>query len=104
VEEVEGDVYTLEPGCSYIASVMGKIKIPKGYAMLYLPRSTLLRSFVSVHTAVGDPGFYGTLQFLVVNNGSYPFTIKRGERFVQAVVFEVTGSGEYDGSYMEFED
>lgn len=95
------DVYTLEAGCSYIVTIEGKISIPVGYTMLYLPRSTLLRSFVSVHTAVGDPGFYGTLSFLIRNDGAYPYKIKRGERIVQAVVFGVEGSGEYDGSYQE---
>lgn len=103
LEEVNEEIYTLEPKCAYSATVMGKIKIPKGYTMLYFPRSTLLRSFISVETAVGDPGFYGTLQFMIINNGKYPFRIKRGERFVQAVVFKVEGSGEYDGSYQEEE-
>ncbi|MBQ6219131.1 MAG: deoxyuridine 5'-triphosphate nucleotidohydrolase [Methanosphaera sp.] len=106
LEEVECDddnVYTLEPKTAYSVTVMGKTKIPVGYTMLYLPRSTLLRSFISVHTAVGDPGFYGTLQFLIVNNGNYPYRIKKGERIVQAVVFKVSGSGKYDGSYQEEE-
>ena len=107
LEEVECDddnVYTLEPKTAYSVTVMGKTKIPVGYTMLYLPRSTLLRSFISVHTAVGDPGFYGTLQFLIVNNGNYPYRIKKGERIAQAVVFKVTGSGEYSGSYQESKD
>lgn len=103
LEEVEcvDDIYTLKAKCSYSVTIMGKISIPVGYTMLYLPRSTLLRSFISVHTAVGDPGFYGTLQFLIVNNGDFDFRIKKGERIVQAVVYRVTGSGEYDGSYQE---
>ena len=103
LEEVEcvDDIYTLEPKTAYSVTVMGKTNIPVGYTMLYLPRSTLLRSFISVHTAVGDPGFYGTLQFMIVNNGDYPYKIKKGERIVQAVVFGVSGSGEYDGSYQE---
>ncbi|MDI6725196.1 MAG: deoxyuridine 5'-triphosphate nucleotidohydrolase, partial [Methanobacterium sp.] len=29
--------------------------------------------------------------------------IKKGERIAQAVVFDVTGSGEYNGSYQESE-
>jgi dUTP diphosphatase len=80
-----------------------KIKIPKGYSMLYLPRSTLLRSFITIHTALGDPGFYGTLQFLLVNQGEYDYTLKKGERIAQGVVFKVEGSGEYNGSYQEEE-
>ncbi len=103
LEEVEpdDDIYTLEPHTAYSVTIEGKTNIPKGYTMLYLPRSTLLRSFISVHTAVGDPGFYGTLQFMMVNNGEYPYKIKRLERIAQAVVFPVEGSGEYDGSYQE---
>jgi len=104
LEELEGDIYTLKPHTSYLASIKRKIKIPKGYTMLYLPRSTLLRSFVSVQTAVGDPGFYGTLMFLICNHSDFEYKIKSGDRIAQAVVFPVEGSGEYSGSYQEVEE
>jgi deoxycytidine triphosphate deaminase len=104
IRELEGDIYTLKPHTAYLASIKRKIKIPKGYTMLYLPRSTLLRSFVSVQTAVGDPGFYGTLMFMIYNHGEYDFKIKSGDRIAQAVVFPVEGSGEYNGSYQEEEE
>ena len=103
IEEVEGPIYTLKPHTAYLASIKRKIKIPKGFTMLYLPRSTLLRSFVSVQTAVGDPGFYGTLMFMMYNHGDYEYKIKSGDRIAQAVVFPVEGSGEYSGSYQEVE-
>jgi dUTP diphosphatase len=103
LEKLKPPLYTLKPKTGYSVSIDRKIKIPKGYSMIYLPRSTLLRSFVSVHTALGDPGFYGTLQFLLFNYGEYEYTLKQGERIAQAVVFPVTGSGEYDGSYQEDE-
>ena len=104
IEELEGDIYTLKPHTAYLASIKRKIKIPKGYTMLYLPRSTLLRSFVSVQTAVGDPGFYGTLMFMIYNHGEFEYKIKSGDRIAQAVVFPVKGSGEYNGSYQEEEE
>jgi dUTP pyrophosphatase len=100
-EQLEPPIYVLEPKTSYLVTIDRKIKIPKGYSMLYIPRSTLLRSFVTIHTALGDPGFYGTLQFLLVNQGEFPYTVKQGERIAQGVVFEVKGSGEYNGSYQE---
>ena len=103
LEEMKGPVYTLKPYTAYLASIKRKIKIPKGYTMLYLPRSTLLRSFISVQTAVGDPGFYGTLMFLVYNHGEFDYKIKSGDRIAQGVVFPVEGSGEYNGSYQERE-
>ena len=101
IQRLEPPLYTLKPKTGYLVTVDRKIKIPKGYSMLYLPRSTLLRSFVTIHTAVGDPGFYGTLQFLLVNQGEFPYTLKQGERIAQGVVFLVEGSGEYQGSYQE---
>ena len=103
IEEVEGSVFILKPHTAYLASIKRKIKIPKGFTMLYLPRSTLLRSFISVQTAVGDPGFYGTLMFMLYNHGDYEYKIKSGDRIAQAVVFPVEGSGEYSGSYQEEE-
>jgi dUTP pyrophosphatase len=104
LERLKPPIYTLKAKTAYLASIDRKIKIPKGFSMLYLPRSTLLRSFVSVHTAVGDPGFYGTLQFMLYNYSEFDYTIKQGERIAQAVVFPVTGSGEYNGSYQEEEN
>ncbi|MCE5215133.1 MAG: deoxyuridine 5'-triphosphate nucleotidohydrolase [Methanobacterium sp.] len=101
LEKLEPPIYTLKPKKGYSVTIDRKIKIPKGYSMLYLPRSTILRSFVSIHTALGDPGFYGTLKFLLYNYGDFDYTIKQGERIAQAVVFPVTGSGEYNGSYQE---
>ncbi|MCK9152465.1 dCTP deaminase [Methanobacterium alcaliphilum] len=103
LEKLKPPIYKLKPKTAYLATIDRKIKIPKGYSMLYLPRSTLLRSFVSVHTAVGDPGFYGTLQFMLYNYGEYEYVIKKGERIAQGVVFDVAGSGEYNGSYQESE-
>lgn len=101
LEKQDPPIYTLKPKKGYMVTVDRKIKIPKGYSMLYLPRSTILRSFVSIHTALGDPGFYGTLKFLLYNYGEFDYTIKQGERIAQALVFPVTGSGEYNGSYQE---
>ena len=103
VEPLKGPIYTLKPHTSYLATIDKKIKIPKDYTMLYLPRSTLLRSFISIQTAVGDPGFYGTLTFLIINHGEYEFKIKKGDRIAQAVVFPSKGSGEYNGTYQEEE-
>ena len=40
LEEMEGEIFTLKPHTAYLASIKRKVKIPKGYTMLYLPRST----------------------------------------------------------------
>ena len=41
--------------------------------------------------------------FMIYNHGEYEYKIKSGDRIAQAVVFEVEGSGEYNGSYQEVE-
>ncbi|MDP1553352.1 MAG: deoxyuridine 5'-triphosphate nucleotidohydrolase [Methanobacteriaceae archaeon] len=104
LQKMEPPIYNLQPKTAYLATIDRKIKIPEGFSMLYLPRSTLLRSFVSVQTAVGDPNFYGTLNFMLYNYGEFEYTIKQGERIVQGVVFDVKGSGKYNGSYQEEEE
>lgn len=101
LRKLKPPLYNLKPKKAYLVTVDRKIKIPKGYAMIYLPRSTLLRSFIGVHTALGDPGFQGRLRFLVYNYGDFEYKIKRGERIAQAIVFKVKGSEEYNGSYQE---
>ncbi len=101
LRRLEPPIYKLKPKKAYLVIMDKRISIPKGYAMLYLPRSTLLRSFVSVHTALGDPGFRGRLRFLLYNYGDFEYILKKGERIVQAIVFKVKGSGEYTGSYQE---
>ncbi|BAW30829.1 dUTP diphosphatase [Methanothermobacter sp. MT-2] len=101
LKRLKPPIYTLKPKKAYLVTVDKKIKVPRGYGMIYLPRSTLLRSFISVHTAFGDPGFQGKLKFLVYNYGNFEYKIKKGERIIQAIVFKVKGSGEYTGSYQE---
>lgn len=95
----------LQPNIPYICEVQEQIKIGENNAQFYLPRSTLLRAGVNVYTALGDLGYNGHLSFLVINHGSRPFFIEKGERFAQLVDFEVKGGSEsYDGDYQEKED
>ena len=94
--------FMLEPHHSYIAVVKDKIRIPLNIVQTYYPRSSLLRAKVDLRTAVGDPGFHGHLAFLIINHNDKPFFITKGERFAQAISYEVDGVIEgYDGDYNE---
>ncbi|WP_457615331.1 dCTP deaminase [Methanopyrus sp.] len=97
--EAEGDVFELEPNVPYILELAPELEIPEDTAVLFLPRSTLLRSGVSVHTALGDPGFRGKIRVLTVNHHTVPYRIARGERVVQAVFLRAEGAGRYEGDY-----
>lgn len=102
VDKEPSEVFILEPHIPYIAEVQGQIKIDKNAAQFYKPRSTLLRSFVTVDTAVGDPGYNGHLQFLIINHGFTQYYLEVGERFVQLVDMRVDGNNtSYDGDYQE---
>lgn len=95
-------VYTLEPHQIYLATTNEKIKIPNDAGQLYLPRSSLLRAGIDVRTAFGDPGFYGHLNFLIINHTDQPFVLEQDVRFAQLIHFNVDGvDNGYDGDYNE---
>lgn len=94
-------LYKLEPKTSYIVVIDGKIEIPENVAQFYLPRSSLLRCGLSLHTALGDSGFKGHLQFLITNENNFPVLLGKGERIATAVFFTVQGATKYDGDYQE---
>lgn len=97
---IEG--WSLLPNKVYILEVDEPIKISDDSAQLYKPRSSLLRAGVVLHTAVGDAGYNGHLQFLCINHSHLPFFLEKGVRFAQLVDFEVKGVDiGYDGDYQE---
>ena len=69
-----------------------------------------------VNTISGERSIYvtgGIALYILITIGSaiyfynkdeYDYKIKSGDRIAQAVVYEVKGSGEYDGSYQEEEE
>jgi dUTP pyrophosphatase len=63
-------------------------EIPQGYEVQVRPRSGLaLKHGVTVLNAPGtiDSDYRGEVKVILVNHGSTPFTIRRGERIAQLV-------------------
>ena len=60
VSDKVGDKITLNPNEFVLVETMEKVNMPKNLLALILPRSSLFRCGVSLHTAVVDPGFIGT--------------------------------------------
>jgi dUTP pyrophosphatase len=80
---------TLAPGGRALVPTGLRVAIPDGYAGLVLPRSGLaLRSGVTVLNAPGliDSGYRGEIGVLLVNHGSEPAPIQRGDRIAQLVI------------------
>lgn len=100
VEEVPGDIFTLEPRRYYLCSTREKINMPSDLIAFILPRSTLFRSGVSLRTAVVDPGYRGTLTLGIKNEADYGFSLEKKSRIAQIVFADVRGEvSDYKGRY-----
>ena len=96
------EVFKLRSNVPYIAEVENQIQIGDSNAQFYFPRSSLIRAGINVYTSVGDSGYNGHLQFLIINHSPVPFYLSKGERFAQLVDLKAKGISEhYDGDYQE---
>jgi len=100
VSDKVGDKIIFEPNEFVLVETMEKVNMPKDLLALILPRSSLFRCGVSLHTAVVDPGFIGTLTFGMKNLSDYPFELEIGSKIGQIVFEEVKGNDKlYNGKY-----
>ena len=91
--------YVLQHDQVYILD-LGYMEIPKDTACFFWLRSTFARMGLFMSDAVGDAGFKGNIK-VCVKPMLTDIVVNQGERVVQAVFFQATRSGEYDGSYQE---
>ena len=77
------------------------INLPTDVMALGRPRSSLLRSGVTVGTAVWDPGYQGRSQCLFVVHNNAGFRLERNARIIQLVFFHLDSPSEmgYQGIY-----
>ncbi len=93
------DFIDLIPG-AYIITYNEIINLPRNIMALAMPRSSLLRCGVTVHTAVWDAGYSGRSQSLMVVYNLQGFRLQRNARIVQLVFFQLTQETEgYHGAY-----
>ena len=89
----------LMPG-AYAVTYNEIVHLPSNIMALARPRSSLLRSGVTVETAVWDAGYSGRSQSLMVVHNPRGFRLQRNARIVQLVFLALTGNTEgYSGSY-----
>jgi dUTP pyrophosphatase len=92
----------LFPG-PYLITFNEIIALPLDLIALGRPRSSLLRSGVSVHTAVWDAGYRGRSQALLVAHHPLGYRVQQGARLLQLVFFRLArpvGQG-YQGRFLE---
>lgn len=78
----------LQPGMRALVPTGIAIALPEGYEAQIRPRSGLaLKHGITLVNAPGtiDPDYRGEIGVIVINHGSEPFTIKKGERIAQMV-------------------
>jgi dUTP diphosphatase len=82
----------LAPGARALIPTGFAIELPAGFEAQLRPRSGLaLKSGVTLLNSPGtiDADYRGEVKVLLVNLGSEPFTVRRGERIAQLVVARV---------------
>lgn len=88
----EDAAMTLAPGARAAIPTGLRLAIPSGYEAQVRPRSGLaLKDGVTVANAPGtiDADYRGEVKVILINLGSEPFMIRRGERIAQMVVTPV---------------
>jgi dUTP pyrophosphatase len=88
---VDSDL-VLKPGQRAAVPTGIMLAIPGGYEAQVRPRSGLaLRHGIGMVNAPGtiDSDYTGVVQVLLINHGSEPFTVRRGDRIAQLVVAPV---------------
>lgn len=88
--DLEGMCY-LEPG-PYLVRLNETVHLPNHIMALARPRSSLLRSGVSIHTAVWDAGYHGRSQVLMLVYHPSGFTLSRNARVLQLVFFYLSNT------------
>ncbi len=85
----EDEPVVLEPGGRAIVPTGLQLALPTGYEGQVRPRSGLAaRNGITVLNSPGtiDADYRGEVKVILINLGSEPFTIERGERIAQLVV------------------
>ena len=93
MDVVAAEDFDLAPGARHAVATGFRVAIPEGYEIQVRPRSGLaFKHGVSVPNTPGtiDSDYRGELKVLVINHGSEPFAIRRGERIAQLVPAVVT--------------
>lgn len=93
MDVVSAEELTLAPGQRRAVATGFAMAIPDGYEIQVRPRSGLaFRHGISVPNTPGtiDSDYRGEVKVLLINHGSDPFAITRGERIAQLVLAPVT--------------
>ncbi|GAA4044223.1 dUTP diphosphatase [Parerythrobacter jejuensis] len=93
MDVVSAEDITLQPGARHAVATGLSMAIPQGYEIQVRPRSGLaLKHGITVPNTPGtiDSDYRGELKAILINHGTEPFAIHRGDRVAQLVIAPVT--------------
>jgi dUTP pyrophosphatase len=93
MDVVAAEDLDLQPGQRHAVATGLRIAIPEGYEVQVRPRSGLaLKHGITVPNTPGtiDADYRGELKVIMINHGTEPFAVRRGERIAQLVPAAVT--------------
>ena len=88
MDVVAAEDLDLAPGARHAVATGFRVAIPEGYEIQVRPRSGLaFKHGITVPNTPGtiDSDYRGEVKVILVNLGSEPFAVKRGERIAQLV-------------------
>jgi len=92
MDVVSAEDVTIQPGARHPVATGLALAIPAGYEIQVRPRSGLaFKHGITVPNTPGtiDSDYRGELKVLLINHGSEPFAIARGDRVAQLVLAPV---------------
>ncbi len=87
-----GKEETLLPGDRRLIPTGIAVELPHGYEAQIRPRSGLaVKAGITILNSPGtiDEDYRGEVKILIINHGSAPFVVKRGDRIAQMVIHKV---------------
>lgn len=93
MDVVSAEDVTIAPGARHAVATGLSMAIPAGYEIQVRPRSGLaLKHGITVPNTPGtiDSDYRGELKAILINHGTEPFAIRRGDRIAQLVLAPVT--------------
>jgi dUTP pyrophosphatase len=87
-----GEPVTLQPGERALITAGIRLGLPPGYEGQVRPRSGLAwRNGLTLLNSPGtiDADYRGDVQVILINHGTEPFTIQRGDRIAQLIIAPV---------------
>ena len=96
MDVVSAEDVTIAPAARHAVATGLALAIPEGFEIQVRPRSGLaLKHGITVPNTPGtiDSDYRGELKVILINHGTEPFEIRRGDRVAQLVLAPVTRAG-----------